>query len=90
MKKCKCGSHAINPHHHGRDDTDMDLCDVCYWRKRANSLQQFLEEAQNTSTNTGSMQFTAKQLHRAARDAGLHSADIIDLIEVIGKQQAGA
>lgn len=34
---CKrCGSYAINPHHHGRDETvDLDLCDVCYWRKRA-------------------------------------------------------
>lgn len=33
---CKnCGSYAINPDHHGRDGTDLDLCDVCYWRKRA-------------------------------------------------------
>ena len=33
---CKrCGSFAINPNSHGRDDTDLDLCDVCYWRKRA-------------------------------------------------------
>ena len=31
-----CGSHAINPGQSGRDDTsDLDLCDVCYWRKRA-------------------------------------------------------
>lgn len=27
---------AINPSHHGRkNDVDLDLCDVCYWRKRA-------------------------------------------------------
>ncbi len=27
---------AINPRLHGREkDTDLDLCDVCYWRKRA-------------------------------------------------------
>jgi len=33
---CKgCGSHAINHHCHGRDGSDGDLCDVCYWRKRA-------------------------------------------------------
>lgn len=33
---CKeCGSHAINHHCHGRDGSDRDLCDVCYWRKRA-------------------------------------------------------
>ena len=35
MRQCKCGSFAINPGHHGRDNTDLDLCDVCYWRKRA-------------------------------------------------------
>ena len=33
---CKrCGSYAINPSHHGRDGSDSHLCDVCYWRKRA-------------------------------------------------------
>ena len=33
-----CGSHAINPGQSGRDATsDLDLCDVCYWRKRAES-----------------------------------------------------
>ena len=35
MKQCECGSLAINHHLHGRDGTDEDLCDVCYWRKRA-------------------------------------------------------
>lgn len=31
-----CGSYAISPGYNGRDDTsDLDLCDVCYWRKRA-------------------------------------------------------
>lgn len=36
MEKClKCGSMAINHNLHGRDGTDGDLCDVCYWRKRA-------------------------------------------------------
>ena len=39
---CPCGSYAINPHLYGRDDTDLDLCDVCYWMKRAREL-----EAQN-------------------------------------------
>jgi hypothetical protein len=34
---CKrCGSFAINPEHHGRiPNIDLDLCDVCYWRKQA-------------------------------------------------------
>jgi hypothetical protein len=36
MKNCeRCGSYAINHHCHGRDGSDPDLCDVCYWRKRA-------------------------------------------------------
>jgi hypothetical protein len=37
VTNCKrCGSFAINPHLHGRDPgEDLDLCDVCFWRKRA-------------------------------------------------------
>ena len=31
----RCGSRAINLHLHGRGHTDTDLCDVCYWRRRA-------------------------------------------------------
>jgi hypothetical protein len=40
MKRCKrCGSYAINQHLHGREyGKDRDLCDVCYWRKRAEYL----------------------------------------------------
>ena len=42
---CKiCGSMAINPHMHGRDNADLDLCDVCYWRKRANGAKPMLSE----------------------------------------------
>jgi hypothetical protein len=36
MTNCtKCGSYAINHNCHGRDGADPELCDVCYWRKRA-------------------------------------------------------
>ena len=37
MEQCRnCTSYAINPTHHGRDGkSDLALCDVCYWRKRA-------------------------------------------------------
>ena len=35
---------AINPHMHGRDNADLDLCDVCYWRKRANGAKPTLSE----------------------------------------------
>ena len=45
MNPCKCGSYAINPHHHGRDpEADLDLCDVCYWRKRAEIFRDFFGE----------------------------------------------
>ena len=43
--KCKCGSYAINPHHHGRNPAvDLDLCDVCYWRKRATAQSPAVRE----------------------------------------------
>ncbi len=48
MKSCKCGSYAINHHCHGRDGTHPDLCDVCFWRRKSNELQERikrLEEA---------------------------------------------
>ena len=36
--KCqRCSSQAINHHCHGRDGSDGHLCDVCYWRSRAES-----------------------------------------------------
>jgi len=39
-----CHSYAINPGHHGRppfsEGVDHDLCDVCYWRKRAGGLPE--------------------------------------------------
>jgi len=34
-----CGSYAINPHLHNRDNTDLDLCDVHYWMKRAKGVE---------------------------------------------------
>lgn len=39
MAHCKqCGSNAYNQYElHGREPgVDVDLCDVCYWRKRYN------------------------------------------------------
>ena len=39
VRRCaRCRSGAINPSDHGRTEgADLDLCDVCYWRKRAES-----------------------------------------------------
>lgn len=44
MKRCKCGSYAINQLLHGHDDSDGDLCDVCYWRKRAEVAEGNMEK----------------------------------------------
>ena len=41
--KCTiCGSYAINPHLYDRDNTDLDLCDVHYWMKRAKAVRSNL------------------------------------------------
>ena len=38
MTKCKrCGSYAINAFLRDQCETGMDLCDVCYWRQKAES-----------------------------------------------------
>ena len=43
MDKCiMCGSYAINHRLHGRDGSDSDLCDVCYWRKRADDATEIM------------------------------------------------
>jgi len=45
MMRCKCGSYAVNPNHHGRKSgVDEDKCDVCYWRTRAEDLASFLQK----------------------------------------------
>ena len=44
MTCTRCGSGAINPHIHGRDETRLDLCDVCFWRGRAERLQVIIDD----------------------------------------------
>jgi len=40
MKCRQCGSYAINDNLHGREKgIDLDYCDVCYWRFRAEQGQ---------------------------------------------------
>ena len=57
MDKCKvCGSYAVNDHLYGRKKRiDLDLCDVCYWRKRyklVSSKNDKLKDIINTLRNT--------------------------------------
>lgn len=55
---CKiCSSYAINHGHHGRDGTEPNLCDVCYWREKAKRLlerEKGLREAGNAVLTTWS------------------------------------
>ena len=41
MKCTRCPSYAINPNcdEVGRDKTRMDLCDVCWWRNKAEKIE---------------------------------------------------
>lgn len=56
--KCKCGSYAINPHLHGRDGTDLDLCDVCYWRKRVQQLKAGIHSSLNELCNCSPLELS--------------------------------
>ena len=44
MIQCKCGSYAINHHLHGRDGSEPELCDVCYWREKHDLIVKLIEE----------------------------------------------
>ena len=51
--QCKCGSYAINNHLHGRDGSNPELCDVCYWRDRADKYSSALLRAANDFDDLG-------------------------------------
>lgn len=55
MARCECGSYAINHHMHGRDGSDGHLCDVCYWRKRAERLKTELTNTENQLNEADAM-----------------------------------
>jgi hypothetical protein len=42
----RCQSYDINPNQKGRDNTRLDLCDVCYWRDRAETAEKRPERGQ--------------------------------------------
>ena len=52
VRRCtRCRSGAINPSDHGRTEgTDLDLCDVCYWRKRAQPEPRPISDAPTDGT----------------------------------------
>ena len=50
MKKCKCGSYAINRHNQTKE-SDLNSCDVCYWKARFDSSNKDLELAKTLLKN---------------------------------------
>lgn len=86
MKPCSCGSYAINQHLHGRMlGVDLDLCDVCYWRKRAAVVAMSDEQI----ILTLAAEFTdANDRGDAAADALEALPDDQDDYESAGLQQA--
>lgn len=61
-----CGSHAINHHCHGRDGSDPELCDVCYWRTRAKAYKEALDEwFEKTDWVQETAHFSELGVHRA-------------------------
>lgn len=68
MKKCnRCGSYAVNPGRSGRDESsDLDLCDVCYWRKRAEQAAEIEREACAKVCDEISSDYCTRELRRFA------------------------
>ena len=82
IKKCKvCGSFAINHHLHGRDGSDDELCDVCFWVKRAKSHDELVQMNQEL----------LNALESIENDAGQVPKFMWDMIQAtIAKAKGGA
>lgn len=76
MEKCKrCYSYAVNHHCHGRDGSDPDLCDVCYWRTRA-ELAKDLAEGRDHLLFRASKLECERDKYKAALENIINSEDI--------------
>jgi len=93
MPQCKnCGSCAINHNHYGRDGTDPNLCDACYWRTKAERsasdvkrLREWIrEEGERNNTCTFNVlgdvcgYCECKRKHSNNRNEGLSKAVPLD------------
>lgn len=78
MSCIRCGSSAINHHSRGRDGSDGDLCDVCYWRKRAESNK---EDAERDSMERDALRVGGAAAIYPVSEAAIYAA----LVEVLGQ-----
>lgn len=78
MRCRECSSYAINHHFHGRDGSDPDLCDVCYWRLRCVKVSRALDGAvlvlNNLRTDKNGREFAYIETRSGSM---LHVADSI-------------
>ena len=66
--KCKrCNSYAIKKHLHGRNGTDSHLCDVCFWRVRAELLYETLKKAVERQGFSNDELFDARDVIRGLK-----------------------
>jgi len=94
-KPClKCGSFAINPGRNGRDESDRDLCDVCFWKKRAHELGYAFHPPKWTVVTgklvhvpSGKFRWTAVQSEERQTGKRVYLVDRVFVIDAHGKIQ---
>ena len=72
MKVCECGSYAINPRQHGREEgRRLDLCDVCYWRTIAEEKTQPQQRAVEFAADAARYQWLKNNVGEKLTDKSL-------------------
>jgi hypothetical protein len=87
-KPCKCGSYAINLHRHGRDLTDTESCDVCYWRHRAEAAVDAEREACAQLLYAAAARIVPAEARRS-NEIDRHAADVLVRYGDAIRQRAG-
>ena len=75
MEKCKrCFSYAINHHCHGRDGSEPQLCDVCFWRNRAELATATLKTIRFTAVDADIRQLADEAVNSSENDERIRAA----------------
>ena len=65
----QCGSYAINHQHHGRDGSEPDLCDVCFWHSRHDQLKAELDRLRDVQILLNTERALVEQLEERLDEA---------------------